>query len=162
MKLSPRRQSLRLCRRVHRQHEFSDRHCAVLCGRLHLHHLPAAHAAGRSPGVCADSEERRGAGASPSAPAQRQAHEADAHGRRPPGRPLPQSHHPCPGNDLSGTGLAGGCAPHVTWDVLVHAFLRLGWGRVTAGAGGRSQRPSALSLPWADFTVRMKPLNPAG
>lgn len=110
MRLSPRRQSLWLCRRVHRQHEFSDRHRAVLRGRLHLHHLPAAHAAGWSPGVSADPEEHRGAGASPPAPTQRQAHEANAHGCGPPGRPLPQSHHPCAGNDLSGTGRAGGCA----------------------------------------------------
>lgn len=61
-----------------------------------------------------------------------------------------------------GLDVLGAVPLHVTWDVAVHTFRKLGWGRVTAGAGGCSQRPSALFLPLADFTVRMKPLNPAG
>lgn len=134
MKLSASREGLWLCWRVHRQHEFSDRHRAFLCCRLHLHHLPASHADGWSPGVRADPQERRGPGTSPPAPAQCQAHEADAHGCWAAGGPLPQPHHPCAGNGLSMLGLLG-AVPHTLCRCSGSTFLKLGLGTMTARPG---------------------------
>lgn len=85
---------------LHLQHQLADWHGSLVRGWVHFHHVAAAHAAGRGPGVCADTQGCRGAGAAPPAPAQRQAHEADADGRGAACGALPQPHHSRQGEGL--------------------------------------------------------------
>lgn len=89
----PLRQSIWLCRRIHLQHQFSDRHCSFVCCWLYFHNVPATHALSWCPGICPDSEEHRRANSEAPAPTQCEAHETDADGCRASCGALPQSHH---------------------------------------------------------------------
>ena len=60
------------------------------------------------------------------------------------------------------THLLGAGPLHVTRRCSGSRLPELGLGRVTVGAKGCSQWLSAMFLPLADFTMRMKPLSPAG
>lgn len=87
------RQSIWLCRRIHLQYKFSDRHCSFICCWLYFHNVPATHALSWCHRICPNPEERRGASSEAPAPTQREAYEADADGCGASSGALPQPHH---------------------------------------------------------------------
>lgn len=82
-----------MCRRIHLQYKFSDRHCSFICCWLYFHNVPATHALSWCPRIRPNSEERRGASSEAPASTQCEAYETDADGCRPSCGALPQSHH---------------------------------------------------------------------
>lgn len=96
--MSSPRKSLWLRGWLHCKYFCPGGHSALLRCWLHLHHLPAPDAAGRSPAVHPGSERRGGSHTQTQAPAQREAPQTDADGLGAARGALPQPHHPSPGN----------------------------------------------------------------
>lgn len=91
------RQGLWLCGGLHRQHQWLGGHDTLLCCWLHLHHLTPSHGALWSSGICAASQGRGGPSPEASPPTKCQAHAPATNGQGTSCHPLPQPHHPYPG-----------------------------------------------------------------